>query len=122
MTKATLAPIYRGDTKAFNLSFKDSTGLPIDISNHELWLTMKTAVSDLDSDAVFQKRIVFPENSTSQQGIGMLTLSSDETGSINPGTYFFDIQKVIPDTPPVVATLMSGKISILSDITQNDGS
>ena len=120
--KATLAPFYRGDTKAFNLTFKDSAGLPIDISNHELWFTMKTNVTDLDADAAFQKMIIFPDSDSSRQGIGTLTLTSDETGSINPGTYYFDIQKVITDTPPVVATLMSGKISVLSDITQTDGS
>jgi hypothetical protein len=122
MTKATLAPFYRGDTKAFNLTFKDSAGLPIDITDHELWFTMKSNVTDLDADAAFQKKIIFPDSDTSRQGIGTLTLTSEETGTINPGTYFFDIQKVIPDTPPVVATLMSGKISVLSDITQNNGS
>ena len=120
--KAILAPFYRGDTKAFNLTFKDSAGLPIDISNHELWFTMKTNVTDLDANAAFQKMIVFPDSDSSRQGIGTLTLTSEETGSINPGTYYFDIQKVITDTPPVVATLMSGKISVLSDITQNNGS
>jgi hypothetical protein len=122
MTKATLAAFYRGDTKAFNLTFKDSAGLPIDISGHELWFTLKTNVTDMDADAAFQKKIVFPDSDISQQGIGTLTLTSEETGTINPGTYHFDIQKVIPDTPPVVATLMSGKISILSDITRNNGS
>ena len=122
MTKATLAPFYRGDTKAFDLSFKDSAGLPIDITNHELWFTMKGNVTDLDADAAFQKKIVFTDSPESQQGIGTLTLTSEETGSIDPGTYFFDIQKVIPNTPPVVATLMSGKISVLPDITRTDGS
>ena len=122
MTKATLAPFYRGDTKAFDLSFKDSSGLPIDISNHELWFTLKASVTDLDADAAFQKKIVFADSAESQQGIGTLTLTSEETGSIEPGTYYFDIQKVIPDTPPVVSTLMSGKISVLPDITRTDGS
>ena len=120
--KATLAAFYRGDTKAFDLTFKDSAGLPIDISNHELWFTLKGNVTDLDADAAFQKKIIFANGTESQQGIGALTLTSEETGSIEPGTYFFDIQKVIPDTPPVVATLMSGKISILPDITRTDGS
>jgi len=34
----------------------------------------------------------------------------------------FDVQRVIPDNPPVVKTLMSGKITILPDITRSNGS
>ncbi|MBF0589601.1 MAG: FecR domain-containing protein, partial [Magnetococcales bacterium] len=68
----------------------------------------ETALEDLDADAAFQKKIIFPDSDTSRLGIGTLTLTSEETGSINPATYYFDIQKVITDTPPVVATLMSG--------------
>ena len=121
-SNANLSPFYRGDTKVFNLSFKNSSGQPIDISNHELWFTMKGQVTDSDADAIFQKKIIFSAGAESQGGIGVLTLDSTDTGGIDPGTYFFDIQKVIPETPPVVATLMSGKISVLADVTRNDGS
>ena len=119
---STLSPFYRGDTKAFNLCFKDSVGVPIDITGHELWLTMKEKVTDSDANAVLQKQIIFPAGAESENGMGTLTLDSTETGGINPGIYFFDIQKVIPENPPVVATLMSGKITVLQDITQTDGS
>ena len=119
---ATLAPFYRGDTKIFNLSFKDSAGDPIDITGHELWFTMKKNVTDLDSNAVLQKQLIFPVGAESENGTGTLTLSSEETGKIDPGKYYYDIQKVIPETPPVVATVMSGKIAVLVDITRNDGS
>ena len=119
---SNLSAFYRGDTKAFNLSFKDSAGAPIDITGHELWFTMKGQVTDLDTDAVLQKKIVFPSGTESESGSGTLTLDSDETGAIDPGTYFFDLQKVIPENPPVVATLMSGKISVLADITRSTGS
>ena len=122
MSKTTIAPFYRGDTKAFDLSFTDSSGLPIDVTGHELWFTLKTSIADSDADAAFQKRIVFPGSAESQQGVATLVLTSEETGTIEPGTYFFDIQKVIPDTPPVVATLLSGKVSILPDITRSVGS
>ncbi|MBF0161597.1 MAG: hypothetical protein HQL88_04840, partial [Magnetococcales bacterium] len=52
----------------------------------------------------------------------VLTLTSAETDLIAPGIYVFDFQRVIPDNPPVVKTLMSGKISILPDITRSNGS
>ena len=122
MGNSTLSPFYRGDTKAFNLSFKDSAGAPINITGHELWFTLKRKVTDSDANAVFQKKVVFPANSESEGGIGTLTLDSTETGAIDPGIYHFDIQKVIPENPPVVATLMSGKITVLQDITRSNGS
>ena len=122
MGNSSLSPFYRGDTKTFNLSFKDSAGVSIDITDHELWFTMKESITDTDANAVFQKMIVFPAGTESENGSGTLTLDSTETGAINPGIYFFDIQKVIPETPPVVATLMSGKITVLQDVTQRNGS
>ena len=119
---SNLSAFYRGDTKVFNLSFKDSAGLPINVTGHELWFTMKQEVTDTDEKAILQKKIIFPTNAESEGGSGTLTLDSDETEAIDPGTYFFDLQKVIPENPPVVATLMSGKISVLADITRNTGS
>ena len=120
--QSTLSPFYRGDTKVFTLSFKDGAGNPIDITGHELWFTMKKAVDDSDANAVLQKQIIFPAGEASQGGTGTLTLESTETGAIEPGVYLYDVQKVIPGSPPVVATLMSGKISVLPDITRNNGS
>ncbi len=119
---SNLSAFYRGDTKVFNLSFKDSAGLPIDVSGHELWFTMKREITDIDENSVLQKKMIFPSGTQSEGGSGNLTLDSTETGAIDPGTYFFDLQKVIPENPPVVATLMSGKISVLADITRNSGS
>nr|CRH06137.1 protein of unknown function [Candidatus Magnetococcus massalia] len=119
--QSQLSPFYRGDTKVFNLSFKDGDGSPINIAGHQLWFTMKKDVADPDSKAVLQKQITFPDDAQSQSGAGALTLESTETGSIEPGVYLYDIQKVIPGDPPVVATLMSGKINVLPDITQSHG-
>ncbi|MEO5364475.1 MAG: hypothetical protein H7838_12745 [Magnetococcus sp. DMHC-8] len=120
--KANLSPLYRGDTREFAFEFTDSAGQPLNITGHELWFTMKRNINDADLDAVFQKRVVFPASQQSQQGAGVLTLTSAETDGIAPGIFAFDFQRVIPDNPPVVKTLMSGKISILPDITRSNGS
>ena len=119
---ANLSSFYRGDTKVFNLSFKDGAGDPIDITGHELWFTMKKEATDLDANAVFQKKIIFPSGTDSERGVGTLTLTSDETGAIYPDEYLYDIQKVIPENPPVVATLMCGLIRVDAEITRSDGS
>ncbi|MEO5330536.1 MAG: hypothetical protein H7839_00820 [Magnetococcus sp. YQC-5] len=117
---------YRGDTKVFTLSFATVAGSPVDISGHELWFTMKHSADDPDSAAVLQKRITFPATEKSMAGAGSLLLNSIETGTIAPGVYLYDMQKVIPgilddqDNPPVVATFVSGRILVLPDITRRD--
>lgn len=118
LATAQFAPFYRGDTKVFSVSFTNSSGLPLDVSGHTLWFTMKLLATDLDAAAVFQKRIVFPEDASSRNGVGSLIIESTETDNFDPGTYFFDIQKVIPGTPPVVTTMLAGKIIVLADITR----
>ncbi|HAT48864.1 MAG: hypothetical protein HQL07_03900 [Nitrospirae bacterium] len=120
-SNSNLSAFYRGDTKVWGLSFKDSVGAPIDVTGHELWFTMKREITDLDEDAVLQKKIIFSSGAESENGIGTLTLDSTETGAIDPGNYFFDLQKVIPGSPPIVATLISGKISVLPDVTRSTG-
>ena len=120
--KSNLSPLYRGDTRDFAFEFTDSAGQPVNITGHELWFTMKRNMNDPDLDAIFQKKIVFPASPQSQQGEAVLTLTSAETDLFPPGIYVFDFQRVVPDNPPVVKTLMSGKISVLPDITRSNGS
>ena len=117
--------LYRGDTKRFTLSFKNTNGTPVDITGHVIWFTMKRDVADPDSGAVLQKRIVLPSNGMSVAGLYELTLTSGETGAFEPGLYVYDIQRVIeaisPDKPDVT-TLVSGRIGIVADVTRSDGS
>ncbi|MBF0339473.1 MAG: hypothetical protein HQL95_00740 [Magnetococcales bacterium] len=110
---------YRGDTQPLSVVFTTATGEPVDITDHVLWFTMKRAAKDLDGEAVIQKRLVCPSGAQSVAGIGIITLTSVETGAFDPGLYVYDIQRVITETPPVVYTLTSGRISVLEDITRS---
>ena len=121
MSNATLSPFFRGDTKVLRFSFTESDGRPIDISGHELWFTLKREIADPDEQAVLQKRVIFPPGTDSETGNGVLNLDSSETGAVDPGTYFYDLQRVIPGSPPVVTTLMSGRIAVLPDVTRRSG-
>jgi hypothetical protein len=38
-----------------------------------------------------------------------------------PGTYFFDMQTVLPGDPPLVSTPMVGIIQVLPDVTRRSG-
>ena len=120
--KSNLSPLYRGDTREFEFEFTNSAGLPLDITGHELWFTVKRDIGDADVDAILQKKIVFPSSPQSEKGEGTLTLDSTETDGLEPGVYFYDFQRVMPGIPPVVKTLVSGKISVLPDVTRSNGS
>lgn len=112
---------YRGDTKVWTMLFQSAPDVPIDITGHVLWFTMKAKVTDTDDDAVIQKNITFAGGEDSSAGKGFLTLTSEETGVLVPGSYVYDMQKVINETPPVVSTVLSGRITILADVTQRNG-
>ncbi|MBF0151532.1 MAG: hypothetical protein HQL84_16045, partial [Magnetococcales bacterium] len=76
--------LFCGDTKIFPFVFEYANGALIDITGHELWLTIKRLPDDLDADAIFQRRIVF-QPPDSVKGEGTFILDSNETGMINPG-------------------------------------
>lgn len=116
---SNLSAFYRGDTKAMNLVFTGASG-PVDLSNHEIWFSMKTSPADTDENAIIQKRITLGSNEQTTRGSCVLTLTSAETKMIPPGTYYYDIQHVIPENPPIVASF-SGRVVVLADITRSDG-
>lgn len=115
--------LYRGDTKTFTLTFKTRPeGMPIDITGHHLWFTMKKSTDETDDQAAIQKQITFPETPASEAGFGFLTLTSVETGSVTSGVYLYDMQWVIDGDPPVVMTIIFGRIIVLPDVTRSNGS
>ncbi|MBF0309815.1 MAG: hypothetical protein HQL56_09830 [Magnetococcales bacterium] len=117
----SISSFFRGDTKVVFFAFEENDGTPIDINGHELWFTLKTNLADPDQEAVFQKRVIFPPGPDAILGIGTLTLESTETETIEPGTFFYDLQRVIPGTPPKVTTLVSGRLSVFPDVTRRNG-
>ncbi len=94
--RKTIAGFFRGDTRLYNLRFLDSNQAAIDITGHELWITFKRKLSDDDSEALLQKKIVFPADAESTAGRGQLTLTAAETDSLPVGKLVYDMQKVIP--------------------------
>lgn len=111
--------LFCGDTKAFPFGFENADGSSLDITGHELWLTIKRLPDDLDADAVLQRRIVF-QPPDSVKGEGTFVLDSNETGMVNPGIYFYDFQWVAMGDPPVVFTLLAGRIYFNRDITRRN--
>jgi len=114
-----LSDFYRGDTKTYQFQFTNEAGVAVDITDHELWITLKSDRADLDVDAALQKKVIFPGNVDSQNGQGVLVLESTDTDSIVPGQYWYDFQKVIPGAVPEVVTLVLGQVKVLADVTRS---
>ena len=111
---------YRGDTCIYMLSF----GTGVDVTGWSVYFTAKLNNTDTDEDAVIQVSTTAGDNDLDDLANGLiyLTLSSIDTSNISivPDTkYFYDFQRVIPSTPPIVKTLTSGKVKIMQDTTQS---
>ena len=117
----SLAPFYRGDTKTYPFSFTDSNGAPISIVGKKLYFTMKAAKADPDPGALQKVLGPFADDADGQGGIGTLVLTSDDTGSLTPGKFYYDFQLVDPSvSPPHVTTVGAGTVTVLEDITLTD--
>lgn len=107
----------RGDTLELTLTFTNAlTGAVINVSGWELWLTMKTNLTDLDAAAVLQHQMTVPSDANATNGIAIMTVTSTET-DITPGTYHYDIQRAIAGSPPDVQTLVTGRVTVKQDVT-----
>jgi len=121
--KRRLGSFYRGDTKTFKIVVADIDDVPVDITGWEFWFTMKADDYLPDTEAVIQKHISIPLlDAEGLLGNAYVVLLSTETEVIPIGTYFYDFQRVLqqaPGDPPSVTTIMSGTISVISDITRS---
>lgn len=122
-----LAPFYRGDTKVFKLTLKNDNGAspptPVDVTGNVFWITFKTDAALPDYKCTLQHSETAAAGGTPvsdpSEGLVYITLSSEETALLAGNTtYYYDIQRVIPGSPPVVSTLQSGKVKVLQDVTQ----
>ena len=113
-----IKPLYRGDTRTLKVTITDGAGVPIDITGHKLYFTLKANKTDADIAAALQVSALMPTGANSTAGIGYLTITSADTNSVTPGRYYYDIQWVQPGPVPFVKTMDEGRVRVLADITR----
>ena len=110
--------MYRGDSQTWNLSFVDSNSSAINITGYTVFFTIKnknTFYNDSDdTTALVQKNVTSHTVATS--GLSELTLSPNDTSSISPGTYIYDMQ--LKDATGNIITLIRGDFLIDADVTR----
>lgn len=120
MTK--LADFWRGDTKEIKLTFTDKNNVALDVTAWILTWTFKKELSD--SVPAAQIVTTAGDNPLDEplSGIIWLVLPSDISETLTPGSYFYDIERKIPGTPPIVKTIMpekpTDKLKVYEDVTR----
>jgi hypothetical protein len=104
--------MYRGDDKTFNLTFTDSDGDPIDLTDAKVFLTVKRRQTDADSAAIIAKKVTSHSQATG--GITAVTVTHTDS-AVDVGSYYYDIQLVDSNTD--VTTITTGSFTIKRDIT-----
>ena len=102
----------RGDTVTLQLTFKDSDGNAIDITNYTVFFTLKNNKSDSDDDAIIKKDVTSHSDPTN--GITTITLSAAETDDLL-GSYWYDIQ--YKTGAGVIKTVVIGTYIFEEDVT-----
>lgn len=104
--------VIRRDDVAFEITFKDSDGVAIDITGATVFFTVKKRITDPDSEAVISKTITSFTDPTN--GLATLQLSNTDT-DITPGKYVFDIQLKTVDNK--IASSSSANFFVNQDVT-----
>lgn len=119
-TYLDLDPVHRGDTIPLKVvNIKDVDGNNIDITNDEIWFTLKDCLADTDGQADLQHNETVPAGADATAGTHAFEVPSTLTDLVAPGKYFYDIQWVDPTpNPKRVHTLFYGILEVLEDVTR----
>ncbi len=105
----------RGDTRAITITVTDSTGTAVNITGGKIFFTLNSSNDPADdSGALVSKTIT--AHTTPLAGISTVTLDASDTASIDPGTYYYDIQFV--DSTGNVTSKKQDTFQIIADITR----
>ena len=111
-TQVTVCPSINTTVSGAELTF----GTAVDITGNKLTLTLKTNNSDADP-GVLQAITTVPAGADATAGIGFVVATSAQTKLVAPGTYFYDIQRLIAGSPATIQTPVYGQIEVLEDTT-----
>lgn len=84
--------IIQGDSKSYNLTFRNTAGVALDISTWTIYFTVKRAFSDADADAILLKTVAPGQHTDPTHGITVVALDTTDTGTLSRGNYYYSIQ------------------------------
>lgn len=108
----------RGDTYKLKLSFPGKN-----ISGWLFTFTLKSNLEDATPALQISKTAGDGANDEPTNGIVYLEIDSAASALLTPGSYYYDIQRVIPGSPPDVRTILPPidkpieKIKVIQDVS-----
>ena len=109
--------MIRGDSDVFTVTFKDSTGTPIDVTGWEVRYTVRDSVASTgttsDTNAAISSLATIPVGT---DGVAEFNVLPSET-QIDPKKYLYDIQ--YKDTNGVIKSIPSGVLLVTADVTRD---
>jgi hypothetical protein len=97
--------MVQGDTVNWQITFKDATDQPMDITGWDLYLILRDT---LDAASVTFQRVVKSTMVDGTSGVGVLSIASTDSAAIPTGKYYYEFKRVLPGlTPPDVWTFKS---------------
>ncbi len=107
--------VIRGDSHTINLSVIHSDNTPVDLTGGTVFFTVNASDDPTDdTGAVIEKSVTSHTDPTA--GLTSIALAPDDTNSITPGTYFYDVQ--IKDASGNISSLPQDKFVLVADITR----
>ena len=105
--------LVRGDDKYYKLTFTDSNGDAINITDWDIYFTAKNDMDDPDESAILQYHVT-PTGEDAIAGLASIHIKSTDTSELC-GNYYYDIE-VRKDTNNVF-TVLAGILTFKQDIT-----
>jgi len=108
----------RGDTYQVRLVFSGQ-----DITGWAFTFTLKASLSDTIPALQIQQVAGDGPNDLPAEGVITLEITSTQSAELIPGSYYYDIQRVIAGTPPNVRTILppidspNEKIKVIEDVS-----
>jgi hypothetical protein len=81
--------IIKGNSKNYRLAFETTSGDALDITGYTVFFTVKKNVNQTDDQAIISKTNTTHSNPTG--GISIITITTTDTSSLQPGVYLYDI-------------------------------
>ncbi len=131
---ALLESFFRGDTVDWTVYETDENGDRVDIAGFRYVATLKEDIDLPDSEAAWQIVVDVPDNQGVIHEWPMVVKAQPAAGDpdpppagtppdhnrdTDPGTYRFDLVRVLNGDPPHRTTLVSQKVKVRADVTRD---
>jgi len=114
-TAKDLNPLVRGDDWSIKLTVTENNSI-VNITNYTYWFTLKSDIDSSDPGQLQVSTVASGVNATN--GIVYINVPHAST-NITAQTYNYDVQQADTSSPPIIKTILLGKVKVVKDVTRS---